>query len=84
MLASLLLPLAAAARPTQPFAAAAVFPLWWSRQRVETAVADLAMTARPGRLPAVINVTGGATLHHQLREAGAWILLDPRLVTCAS
>lgn len=82
--ASLAPALAVAARPTQPFAAAAIFPFWWSRQRVEAAVADLAVTVRPGRLPAVVSVTGGEALHHQLREAGAWILIDPRLVACAS
>jgi hypothetical protein len=74
--------LAVAARPEQPFAVAAVFPPWWSRARVETAVADIGVVTGHGRLGAVVSLTGGADLERQLKMAGAWAVLDPRLAGC--
>ena len=84
MAASLIPALAVAARPTQPFAAAAIFPPWWSRDRVEAAVADLGTVTRHGRLPAVVSLMGGEDLQQQLLKAGAWIVIDPRLAACGS
>jgi hypothetical protein len=84
MAASLVPALAVAARPTQPFAAAAIFPPWWSRDRVEAAIEDLGTVTRRGRLPTVVSLTGGADLQRQLLKAGAWVVIDPRLATCAS
>ena len=84
MAASLVPALAVAARPIQPFAAAAIFPPWWSRDRVEAAVADLGTVTRHGRVPAVVSLTGGEDLQRQLFAAGAWLVIDPRLTTCTA
>lgn len=76
--------LAVAARPQQPFAAAAVFPPWWSPARIDAAVADIGAVTGHGRFAAVVALTGGADLEQRLKQAGAWAVVDPRLAGCAS
>ncbi|MGA0545492.1 hypothetical protein ACO2Q1_09470 [Brevundimonas sp. VNH65] len=76
--------IAVAGKPDQPFAAAAVFPPWWDRARVEAAVVDFGVVTGHGRFGAVVSVTGGAQLEQQLKQAGAWAVLDPRFAGCNS
>lgn len=74
-----LLPAAqAASRPANPFEVAAVFPPWWSRQRIAAAVGDAGAISAYGGVGAVAVIHGGNDLPQRLRRAGAWLLLDPK------
>ena len=74
--------LAIAARPATPFAVAAVFPPWWSAERVRTAVEPFGEISSTGRVATVVSVIGGDELSRGLRSAGAWLILDPELAGC--
>lgn len=74
--------LAIAARPDTPFAVAAVFPPWWSAERVRAAVEPLGEISSMGRTATVVTVIGGGDLSQGLRSAGAWLILDPELAGC--
>lgn len=68
--------------PKSAFVVTAVFPPWWSAEDILRAVEPIGAAASSGRTPNVVTVYGGADLQPQLRHAGAWLLLDPRLLTC--
>ena len=68
--------------PKSAFVVTAVFPPWWSAADVLRAVAPIGAAASSGRTPNVVTVYGGADLQRQLRRAGVWLILDPRLLTC--
>lgn len=68
--------------PTSAFAVAAVFPPWWSAADVRLAVDPIDATSSTGRSPTVVTVYGGPGLQQRLRNAGAWLILDPRLIAC--
>ncbi|NBB51356.1 hypothetical protein GVN24_24020 [Rhizobium sp. CRIBSB] len=74
--------LAVAARPSQPFAVAAVFPPWWTATQARSAVDPLDQASSQGRFANVVIVYGAPGLQQRLRNAGAWLLLDPGLVGC--
>jgi len=74
--------LAIAARPVQPFAVAAVFPPWWTGDRVRSAIDPMDAVTSEGRLATVVVVYGGSGLEQRLRTAGAWMILDPRIADC--
>lgn len=61
---------------------AAVFPPWWSEQRIYGAIA--VANAEPVRLTALSSVVvlrpAPAQGRARLREAGAWFAADPRAV----
>jgi hypothetical protein len=76
--------IALAARPATPFAVAAVFPPWWSAERVRAAVEPVGEISSTGRAATVVSVLGGADLAERLRSAGAWLILNPELVGCAT
>lgn len=67
---------------TSSFVVAAVFPPWWSAADVREAVDPLGATSSTGRTPNVVTVYGGADLQSRLRKAGAWLILDPRVLAC--
>lgn len=68
--------------PTEAFAVAAVFPPWWSDARVRSAVDPVGAISSTGRISTVVTVYGGADLRSQLRNAGAWLVLNPQLTGC--
>lgn len=74
---------AAVALPAAPQAdiVAAVFPPWWSEQKVYGAIADADATVlRPTALPTVVVVRPVATTGRaRLRAAGAWFAADPQV-----
>ena len=74
--------LALAPRPTPPAGTvlAAVFPPWWSATRsfLAASAAGVAII-RAGAIPAILVVRlDHAESRIRLREAGAWLLLDPQ------
>lgn len=73
-----LLPLGAAlatrAAPRGPGPVAAIFPPWWSAERSVVAAGTAGPVLRLGALPFVVVA---AADHARLRQAGAWLLLDP-------
>lgn len=71
-----------AAPSTSAFVVAAVFPPWWSASDVRQAVDPIGATSSNGRMPNVVTVYGGADLQSRLRQAGAWLILDPRIGAC--
>ena len=76
------LTLIAAAPPAHAYAVAAVFPPWWSAGEVRLAVDPIGATSAIGRTPTIVTVYGGVDLQQRLRNAGAWLILDPRLLAC--
>ncbi|WP_312781298.1 hypothetical protein [Brevundimonas sp.] len=64
-------------RPAHPFQVAAVFPPWWSRQRMDDAVGETGAISAYGGVGAIAVVHGGTDLPQRLRRAGAWLILDP-------
>ena len=68
--------------PPSAFAVAAVFPPWWSAASVRLALDPIDATSSTGRMPTVVTVYGGPGLQQRLRSAGAWLILDPRLIDC--
>jgi hypothetical protein len=71
-----------AAPPSGAFVVAAVFPPWWSASRIQLAVDPVGAVSSKGRLPTVVTVYGGPGVERRLKAAGAWLILDPRLVGC--
>lgn len=65
-------------RPSNPFQVAAVFPPWWSRQRMNYAVGEAGAISAYGGVGAIAVVHGGNDLPQRLRRAGAWLILDPQ------
>lgn len=65
-------------RPANPFQVAAVFPPWWSRQRMNDAVGEAGAISAYGGVGAIAVVHGGNDLPQRLRRAGAWLILDPQ------
>jgi len=76
------LALIATAPPAYAYAVAAVFPPWWSASEVRLAVDPIGATSTIGRTPTIVTVYGGVDLQQRLRNAGAWLILDPRLLGC--
>jgi hypothetical protein len=73
------------AAPSDPaFGVAAVFPPWWSADDVRKAVDPIGAAASSGRTPNIVTVYGygAGDLQLQLRQAGAWLILDPRVLAC--
>ncbi len=70
------------APPASAFAVAAAFPPWWSADDVRNAVEPVGVITAAGRTQNVVTVYGGNNLQLRLRKAGAWLILDPRLVAC--
>ena len=65
----------ASAAPRDPARAAAVFPPWWTAMQAGAAAGDV---AGMGGAPFVVIVRGAPeTLTAQLRQAGAWLILEP-------
>jgi hypothetical protein len=74
---------APAPRPNAPFVAA-VFPPWWSAQRVFGAAADVGDIVSTGGAPFTIVVhSARADLPTRLRARGAWLVLDARFAGCS-
>ena len=71
-----------AAPPSGALVVAAVFPPWWSAERIREAVDPLGAVGASGRLRTVVTVYGGRNLERNLRAVGAWLVLDPRLAGC--
>jgi hypothetical protein len=57
---------------------AAVFPLWWDDSSAFAAAGTAGPVVRLGALPFIVIVA--ATDRSRLRAAGAWLLLDPRVL----
>lgn len=62
--------------------AAVVFPPWWSAQQAMTASASANATViRTGVVPAILIVQlAGPDGLQRLRDAGAWLALDPQAI----
>lgn len=84
ILASTVTVVLVSAPPASAFVVTAVFPPWWSAEDVRRVVTPMGAAASNGRTPNVITVYGGADLQSRLHEAGVWLILDPRLLTCGS
>tara|TARA_R110002167_G_scaffold279204_3_gene485103 strand:- start:267 stop:593 length:327 start_codon:yes stop_codon:yes gene_type:complete len=82
VLATLVPALAVAARPSEPWTAAAVFPPWWSADRIHRAANTAGQVTSSGRSANVVVVWGGTDLAPRLRAAGAWLILDPGFAGC--
>lgn len=82
-IASLVPALAVAAQPRSPFAVAAVFPPWWSAERVYSAASAAGTVSRTGRWNIVV-VYGGTDVGRLLGRNGAWAIIDPELADCAN
>jgi hypothetical protein len=83
IVATLLPAMAVAAQPRSPFAVAAVFPLWWSAEQVQSAADRAGIVSRKGRWNIVV-VYGGADVGRRLTRNGAWAILDPSLADCTT
>lgn len=70
------------APPASAFVVTAVFPPWWSAAEIRRVVTPIGAASSTGRTPNVVTVYGGADLQPQLRQAGVWLILDPRLLNC--
>lgn len=68
--------------PRSALVVTAVFPPWWSAAEVLRVVDPIGAAASSGRSPNVVTVYGGTDLQSQLRQAGVWLILDPRLLSC--
>lgn len=73
---------AVASRPVRPYAMAAVFPPWWSAERVRAAVEPIGEITSTGRMTGIVAVVGGADLSKDLHRAGAWFTLNADPVAC--
>lgn len=80
--ATLIPALSIAAQPRTPFAVAAVFPPWWSAQRVHAAAEAAGTVSQVGRWNTVV-VYGGTDLGARLTQVGAWAIVDPSIADCA-
>lgn len=69
-----------AAAPRTPFAVAAVFPPWWSAERVEAAAGALGTIESRGAAPSVVVIVGDAGLEQRARRSGAVWLADPSFI----
>lgn len=82
ILASTIAVVLVSAPPASAFVVTAVFPPWWSAAEVSRAVTPMGAAASSGRTPNIVTVYGGADLQSQLRRAGVWLILDPKMLTC--
>jgi hypothetical protein len=82
ILASTVAVVLVSAPPSAAFVVTAVFPPWWSAAEIDEAVTPMGVAASGGRTPNIVTIYGGADLQAQLRRAGVWLILDPRLLTC--
>jgi hypothetical protein len=73
-----------AAPSDSTFGVAAVFPPWWSADDVRKALEPIGAVASSGRTANVVTVYGynAGDIQPQLRQAGAWLILDPRVLAC--
>ncbi len=75
---SLAMSLTLAAAPRDPHLVAAVFPPWWSAERVLSAAGEAGAILRTGAWPWIVVVTGpGDKIAAVLHGAGAFFLVDP-------
>jgi len=82
ILASTLVLVVVSAPSNSAFVVTAVFAPWWSPAQVYQAVNPIGIAASGGRSPNIVTIYGGTDLQTRLRRAGAWLILDPRLLTC--
>ena len=82
ILASTAVVVIVSAPPASAFVVTAVFPPWWSAAEVRRVVTPIGAASSSGRTPNVVTIYGGVELQSQLRQAGVWLILDPRLLTC--
>jgi hypothetical protein len=66
-------------RPAVGAPVAAIFPPWWNAERVFAAAASAGgAIVREGAWPSILVVSAAdGDLPHRLREAGAWLLVNP-------
>jgi len=82
ILATLAPALAVAAQPRSPFVVAAVFPPWWSAEKVRAVADAQGVVSSTGRWNIVV-VYGGADVGRRLGQSGAWAILDPSIAGCS-
>jgi hypothetical protein len=70
--------LASQSMPSVGGPVAAVFPPWWDGKAAFVAAGSAGRIVRLGALPFIVIVT--AAERRRLRTAGAWLLLDPRVL----
>lgn len=69
----------AASRPRAPFAAAAVFPPWWSETRIAEAAGAAGQIAGRGAFANIVVLYGDAGLVDRIHQAGALMTMDPTI-----
>lgn len=79
--ASLVPAVTVASAPRTPFAVAAVFPPWWTPDRIESAADALGVVSGRGAMGNVLIIHGDASLAERARGSGALWLADPDFVT---
>ncbi len=76
---SLIAALSLTLQPPASGPVAALFPPWWDAARTMQAASSAGSIARFGALPfVVVIVRDGSASNGRLRDAGAWLILDPR------
>ncbi|MBB5747688.1 hypothetical protein [Brevundimonas variabilis] len=82
ILASTVAVVLVSAPPSSAFVVTAVFPPWWSAAEIRQAVTPIGVAASVGRTGNIVTIYGGVDLQARLQRAGAWLILDPRLLNC--
>ncbi len=73
--------IAVAGAPRTPFAVAAVFPPWWSADRIDAAANALGVIDARGAVPNIVVIIGDAGLEQRARRSGALWLADPSFIS---
>lgn len=83
--ASLAPAVAVASAPRTPFTVAAVFPPWWTPDRIDREADALGVVSGRGALANVVVIHGDVDLLQRARRSGALWLADPDfLAFCVS
>lgn len=76
---------AVASAPRTPFTVAAVFPPWWTPERIDREADALGVVSSRGALANVVVIHGDVDLVQRARRSGALWLADPAFLSfCVS